>query len=238
MTAQSLPEHGPADERERVLDAVLAPASEAYYSERVRSGSGARLRAQAAQSTVTLFAGGLVAALTFTQLADRPLITRWAGLAAVALWLSAAVLYLRAVALPVSALTGPSHARDRLDLLNAVLKRADDEAAEVDKRQKRANGVVMGALVVSLLTVGLAALLGPEKEMVPGTVVLAPSYAKSTRAVCGKQVERVEGEIDKKSLGTPFVRVTVDAKDCGNGTGKTELVVPRSAVRAIAMKGA
>jgi hypothetical protein len=237
MAEQSLTDQGPIGERERVLDAVLAPASEAYYSERVRSGSGARLRAQAAQSTVTLFAGGVVAALTFTQLADRPLIIRWAGLVVVALWLSAAVLYLRAVALPVSALAGPSHARNRLDLLNAVLKRADDEAAEVDTRQKRANGVVMSALIVSLLTVGLAALIGPEEETAPGTLVFAPLYAKSMRAVCGKQVERVDGEIDK-SLGTPFVRVTVDARDCGYGTGKTELVVPRSAVQAIAMKGA
>ncbi|WP_159325005.1 hypothetical protein [Streptomyces tendae] len=237
MTEQSLNDQGSVGERERVLEAVLSPASEAYYSERVRSGSGARLRAQAAQSTVTLFAGGVVAALTFTQLADRPLITRWAGLVAVGLWLSAAVLYLWAVALPVTSLAGPSHARDRLDLLNAVLKRADDEAAEVDTRQKRANRVVVGALVVSLLTVGLAALLGPEKETAPGTVVFAPSYAKNTRPMCGKQVEQVQGEIDKKSIGTPFVRVTVDAKVCGFGTGKTELVVPRSAVQVIAIKG-
>ncbi|MFF9130247.1 hypothetical protein [Streptomyces sp. NPDC014806] len=237
MTAHSFPEHSSADERERVLEAVLGPASEAYYSERVRSGSGARLRAQAAQSTITLFAGGIVAALTFTQLADRPVITRWAGIVAVALWLFAAVLYLRAVALPVYALAGPTHARDRLELLSAVLKRADDEADEVDKRQKRANWVVMCALIFSLLTVGLAALLGPEEETASGTVMLVPSYEQSARAICGKQVDRLEGQIDKKSLGTPFVRVTVDAKYCGTGTGKWELVVPRSAVQAIAMNG-
>src|SRR4051812_16127564 len=98
VAAQSSPEHSGVDERERVLDTVLGPASEAYYSERVRSGSEARVRAQAAQSTITLFAGGVVAALTFTELADRSLATRWAGVLAVALWLLAAVLYLRAVA--------------------------------------------------------------------------------------------------------------------------------------------
>lgn len=237
MAAQSTPERSTADERERVLEAVLGPASEAYYSERVRSGSGARVRAQAAQSTVTLFASGVVAALTFTQLADRPLITRWAGVVAVALWLFAAVLYLRAVALPVPALAGPSHARDRLDLLNAVLQRADDEANQVDRRQKRANWVVMAALAVSLLTVALAAVLGQEEETAPGTLILSPSYVKTMRSLCGVRGERVDGEIDEKSLGTPFVRLTVDSKECTGRTGKTELVVPRSAVRAIAVKG-
>ncbi|MFF5014332.1 hypothetical protein [Streptomyces sp. NPDC001165] len=237
MTAQSSPEQSTAEERERVLETVLGPASEAYYSERVRAGSEARIRAQAAQSTVTLFASGVVAALTFTQLDDRPLITRWTGVVAVALWLLAAVLYLRAVAQPVPTLAGPSHARDRLGLLNAVLKRADDEAAQVDKRQKHANWVVMAALVVSVVTVGLAAIVGPEKETVSGTVVVSPSYAKSARALCALRGDRITGGIDKTSLGTAFVRVTVGAKKCGSGTGKAELVVPKAAVRAITMEG-
>ncbi|QLJ01332.1 hypothetical protein HZZ00_10075 [Streptomyces sp. NEAU-sy36] len=227
-----------ADERERVLDAVLGPASEAYYAERVRSGSGARARAQAAQSTVTLFAGGIVAALTFTQLADRPLTTQATGVAAVALWLLAAVLYLRAVAQPVGALAGPSHARDRLDLLNAVLKRADDEAAQVDKRQKQANWVVMGALAVSVLTVGLAAIGGAKEEKAAGSIAVAPAYAESVRMVCAVQDGRVTGQIDKTSLDKPFVSITVAAKQCGGGTGKeTELAIPRAAVRAIALEG-
>ncbi|MFE0633247.1 hypothetical protein ACFW3D_40760 [Streptomyces sp. NPDC058864] len=227
-----------ADERERVLDAVLGPASEAYYAERVRSGSGARARAQAAQSSVTLFAGGIVAALTFTQLADRPLSTQLAGVGAVALWLSAAVLYLRAVAQPVGALAGPSHARDRLDLLNAVLKRADDEAAQVDKRQKHANRVVTGALAVSVLTVGLAALGGPKEEKTSGSVVISPAYAKSLRNLCTMKNERITGQIDKNSLGAPFVSITVASKQCGGATDtETELVIPKSAIQAIAMEG-
>ncbi|MER7394536.1 hypothetical protein ABT381_03330 [Streptomyces sp. NPDC000151] len=237
MSAQSAAEQNGADERERVLDAVLGPASEAYYADRVRSGSEARVRAQSAQSTVTLFAGGIVAALTFTQLADRSLLTRWAGVVAVALWLSAAVLYLRAVAQPVTKLAGPSHARDRLDLLNALLQRADDEAAQVDKRQRHANRVVVAALCLSVVTVGLAAVSGPEKELVPGSVLLTPSYAKSARTVCDLKGQRIVGRIDKGSLGKPFVRVAVSAKECGSGTAATELMVPRKAVRAIAVEG-
>ncbi len=219
-----------------MLEAVLGPASEAYYAERVRSGSGARLRAQAAQSTVTLFAGGIVAALTFTQLDDRPEITRWAGVGAVALWLLAAVMYLRAVAQPVSALAGPSHARDRLDLLNAVLKRADDEAAQIDRRQRHANRVVIAALIVSLVTVVLATVLGPEEKLVSGSVLFSPSYAKSARSLCDLTGDRIAGRIDKASLSASFVRITVSAKDCGSGTGETELAVPRAAVRAITME--
>lgn len=239
MATQSPSESSMTDERERMLDAVLGPASEAYYAERVRSGSGARARAQAAQSTVTLFAGGIVAALTFTQLANRPLSTQLAGVGAVALWLLAAVLYLRAVAQPVAALAGPSHARNRLDLLNAVLKRADDEAAQVDKRQKHANWVVMGALAVSVLTVGLAAIGGPQEERVSGSVGVSPAYAKSVlRKLCTMKDERITGQIDKTSLGTSFVSITVTSKECDGGTGKeTELVIPKSVIRVIAMEG-
>ncbi|MEV8556330.1 hypothetical protein AB0478_07670 [Streptomyces sp. NPDC051917] len=216
----------------------MGPASEAYYSERVRSGSGARLRAQAAQSTVTLFASGIVAALTFTQLADKSLDTRWAGVGAVALWLLAAVLYLRAVAQPVAALAGPSHARDRLDLLNAVLKRADDEAAQIDRRQKHANWVVMGALIASMIAVALAAIGGPQEEKATGSVVVSPSYVKSTRALCAMKDKRITGRIDKASLGTSFVHVTVGSKECGGATGQeTELVIPKPAVQAIVMEG-
>lgn len=237
MTAQSSSDQHVSNERELVLDAVLGPASEAYYAERVRSGSGARLRAQAAQSTVTLFAGGLVAALTFTQLDNRPEITRWAGVVAVGLWLLAAVLYLRAVAQPVSALAGPSHARDRLDLLNAVLKRADDEAAQIDRRQRHANWVVTAALIASLGTVVLATALGPEEKRLSGSVLLSPSYAKSARTLCGLTGDRIAGRIDKASLSAAFVRITVSARNCGGGTGERELAVPRAAVRAITMEG-
>ncbi|MFF0888768.1 hypothetical protein [Streptomyces sp. NPDC003456] len=237
MTTQSSSDR--TNERERLLDAVWGPVSEAYYAERVRSGSGARARAQAAQSTVTLFAGGIVAALTFTQLADRPLSTQVAGVGAVAMWLFAAVLYLRAVAQPVGALAGPSHARDRLDLLNAVLKRADDEAAQVDKRQKEANLVVMGALAVSVLTIALAAIGGPKEEKASGSIVVSPTSAQSIRALCAKKGELViTGRIDKASLGTPFVSITVASKECGGKTDKeTKLVIPKSAIQAIAVAG-
>ncbi|WP_284433798.1 hypothetical protein [Streptomyces sp. TUS-ST3] len=236
MAAQSSSNHSVSDERELVLEAVLGPASEAYYSERVRSGSGARLRAQAAQSTVTLFAGGIVAALTFTQLDDRPEITRWVGVAAVALWLLAAVMYLRAVAQPVSALAGPSHARDRLDLLNAVLKRADDEATQIDRRQRHANRVVITALIASLGTIVLATVLGAEEKTISGSVLLSPSYATTVRSLCDLTGDRIAGRIDEASLSASFVRVTVTGKSCGGKTGEVELAVPRAAIRAITME--
>ncbi|MEU3711303.1 hypothetical protein [Streptomyces catenulae] len=238
MTTQPSSAGNPPDERELMLDAVLGPASEAYYAERVRSGSGARARAQAAQSTVTLFAGGIVATLTFTQLTDRPLGTQLAGVVAVALWLFAAVLYVRAVAQPTGPLAGPGRARTRLDLLEAVLKKADEEAAQVDRRQKYANRVAMGALGVSVLTVGLAAVAGPKEEKAPGAVAVSPAYVNSVRTVCAVKGERITGRIDKASLATSFVNLTVAAEECGGRRGKeTELVIPKSAVRAIAWEG-
>ncbi|MFK0172373.1 hypothetical protein ACIQU5_26595 [Streptomyces sp. NPDC090306] len=226
-----------ADERDLVLDAVLGPATEAYYSERVRSGSGARIRAQAAQSTVTLFAGGIVAALTFTQLADSPPVTRWAGVAAVALWLLSAVLYLRAVAQPVSSLASGDRARDRLDLLDKVLRRADYEASQVDRRQRHANVAVCAALVASVVTFALATFVEPETETARGVVVVSPSFAEQSRALCPRAAARIAGRIDEASVGSPFLRVTVSGRECGPGSTDIQLVIPRAAVLAIALKG-
>ncbi|MFH9198119.1 hypothetical protein ACH4KO_30640 [Streptomyces anulatus] len=237
MPANSSADQINNDERERVLDIVLGPASEAYYSDRVRSGSEARVRAQSAQSTVTLFASGIVAALTFTQLAGTTLLTRCAGVSAVALWLTAAVLYLRAVAQPVSAVAGPAHAQDRRDLLGKLLQRADAEAAQVDRRQRHANGVVIAALIASVVTVALAALLGPAKDTAPGALVVSPEYANSVKPLCEAAGHRITGKIDKASLSSAFIRISVSGDACGKNKGPQELAVPKKDVRAIVLKG-
>ncbi|WP_327428450.1 hypothetical protein [Streptomyces sp. NBC_01236] len=72
-------------EYEQTLDSVVTSVSGTCYSQLVQAVSVARGRAQAARSTVTLFAGGLMAALSVTAIADRPTATRWMGIASVAL---------------------------------------------------------------------------------------------------------------------------------------------------------
>ncbi|MEV6545436.1 hypothetical protein [Streptomyces sp. NPDC051665] len=223
-------------ERDRVLEAVLGPISEAYYSESVRSGSGARLRAQAAQSTVTLFAGGLVATLAFTGLADRPAVTRAFAVAAILLWLVAAFLYVLAVAtLPKFDPTDTTYVTRRIDLVNEVLKRGKKEAEHVDSWQKKASWAVGAALLITLVTYALALGYGPEKETASGAVLLRPAYAQQLRQLCGFLPQRVEGVVDTSTLKGPFVRIELAAGACGSKAAV--LQIPRSEVTGMRLEG-
>lgn len=220
-----------SEDYESVLDAVIVPVTEAYYSQRVQSGFNARVRAQAAQSTITLFAGGLIAALTVTTLADRGKVTQIVAIVTVGLWLLAALLYMRAVAFPVVDLPGPNYVTSREALIRSVLEKANDEAEEIDKRQGHANWVAAAAVAMSVLTFALGVLVGPEKESAPGTVILEPSYRNTLTMLCGEKTDRVEGMVAKDSLGTLFVEVKPTKNACGAKSGI--LQIPRSAVKAV-----
>ncbi|MFD8676510.1 hypothetical protein ACFV1A_25945 [Streptomyces seoulensis] len=202
--------------------------TEAYYVQRVQSGFNARLRAQAAQSTITLFAGGLFAALTFTALADRGKSTQVAGVVAVALWLIAALLYMSAVALPVMDAPGPDFVKTREALVKRVLDKANHEAREIDKRQERANWTAAAAVFMSIVTFALGVLLGPEEESVAGTVVVEPSYRTTLTTLCGSGLDRISGKVVKGSLTARFIEVKPEKGTC-DGHGDY-LRIPRSMV--------
>lgn len=220
-----------SEDYESVLDAVIAPVTEAYYSQRVQSGFNARVRAQSAQSTITLFAGGLIAALTVTTLADRGKLTQIVAITTVGLWLLAALLYMRAVAFPVVDLPGPDYVTSREALIRSVLEKANHETEKIDKRQGHANWVAAAAVAMSVLTFALGVLVGPETESAPGTVVLEPSYRDALTLLCGEKTYRVEGMVTKGSLSTPFVEVKPAKNTCGAKSGV--LQIPRSAVKAV-----
>ncbi|MFF9913912.1 hypothetical protein [Streptomyces sp. NPDC013457] len=221
-------------EYEQILDSVVTSVSETYYSQLVQSVSFARGRAQAAQSTVTLFAGGLMAALSVTTLADRPPVMQWLGIASVALWLTAALLYLWAIASPVPESLDGMKVATRQQLLNSVIDKVRDETQTIDRRQRLANGVAAVAVALSLAAFSLAVLTDPERETAKGVLVVDPSYAKALDALCSKEAGssgRVEGEIVKASLKASFVEID-PAKGVCEAQGAT-LHVPRGKVTAV-----
>ncbi|MGK5551624.1 hypothetical protein ACSNOI_08410 [Actinomadura kijaniata] len=222
--------------RSALLNTVVDAISEAYYSERVRSGNSARTRAQTAQSTITLFAGGLIAALTFAALASHPLLTRAASVAAVSAWLLAAVLYVWAIASPVRQLVKIREATDIDDFVEKVLQKADIETYEVDKRQAWATKAAVAALVLSVLTFALAVILGPEEKATPGVVVLDQKSPASIVGTCQLSPQNViSGTIKETTLNAPFVAISVKRGTCASGV--TVLRIPRSSVRAIGFRG-
>ncbi|RIV37740.1 hypothetical protein [Micromonospora radicis] len=218
----------PEPSSDPLLGAVQEAVVQAYYPDRVRGASGARTRAQAAQSVVTVFAGALVATFTLTSLADAALITRAGGCVSVGLWLLAAVLYVHAIAASVP--VGPDAARatrDARSLIDEVLKRADREALQIDRRQGRANWVSVIALMATVFTFATALFMVEPDKARPGVLILSAEGQVLLASLCGAPMERLEGDIDVTTLAGQYVAVTVPR--CGPREQAT-LRIPQSAV--------
>ncbi|WP_437086207.1 hypothetical protein [Streptomyces sp. enrichment culture] len=217
---------------------MATTVAETYYSQQVQAVSVARGRAQAAQSTVTLFAGGLMAALSVTTLAERTWWTQALAIAAVTLWLVAAWLYLWAVASPI-----PEDPKDRAinrqELVNKVFEKVRSEAEKIDWRQRCANWTAFGAVVLSLATFAVSIVTDPVQKAVPGTVVIDSGYRSALRALCSEEAADkglVSGKIVKGSLAAQFVEIKPDKGVCAV-PGMT-LHVPRSKVKAVSWQDA
>ncbi|MGW2343064.1 hypothetical protein [Streptomyces sp. NPDC001661] len=216
------------------LDVVATTVAETYYAQQVQAVSAARGRAQAAQSTVTLFAGGLVAALSVATLTERPWWTQGLAILAVALWLAAAWCYLWAVASPIKDGQPRPRAEERQVLVNRVLAKVEKEAEKVDSWQYRANLAAGAAVLLSLITFAATIVTDPVQEMADGTLVVDSSYRSVLTAVCSAKSAReelVSGQILKDSLATPFVEIRPDKKVCM--TSGMSLHIPRSKVKAV-----
>ncbi|ATO13734.1 hypothetical protein CO540_07775 [Micromonospora sp. WMMA2032] len=214
-----------------LLTSVQEAVVQAYYPDRVRAASSARTRAQAAQSVVTVFAGALVATFTLTALASAAPVTRVAGCVAVALWLFAAVLYVRAIATVVPPPpTAAREAPDARSLIEEVLRRGDREARQVDRRQTWANLVSVVALAATVATFCAALFVEHPDKTRPGVLILGPDGQATLRALCGPAVgPKVEGKVDVRSMSGQFVSVRLAR--CGDRRDVT-VRVPRSAVSA------
>jgi MFS family permease len=222
-------ENGPADDRpNELLGAVLKAVVEAYYPDRVRSGAVARSRAQAAQSIVTIFAGGVVGTVTVTTLSTAPNWVRVAGIAAVVLWFLAALGYVTAVAKPTPPPPGPSEAEDASSLIKAVLNRAAEEAKTIDRRQQAAQTLVVAAVIATTVAFGFG-LFVERSKFVSGKVQVGGPPA-SLQAACVGSASVIEGEIDLSTLGEQFVVVRVK---CGTADRQALLRIPRSDVKSI-----
>ncbi|SCL33952.1 hypothetical protein GA0070616_4841 [Micromonospora nigra] len=219
---------------EQLLTSVQDAVIQAYYPDRVRAAAGARTRAQAAQSVVTVFAGALVATFTLTSLATTATATRIAACAAVALWLGAATLYVRAIATVVPPPpTAARQARNAQTLIEEVLKRGDAEARQVDRRQSVANGLSVLALAATLLTFSLALFVEHPDKSRRGVLILKSDARVSLAALCGAEVSRVEGEIDVLSVRSQFVAVTLFS--CGDRRD-VKVRIPRNSVSVLLTK--
>lgn len=218
------------DAESKVRDVLI----DTYYSDRVRVGSDARTRAHAAQSIVTIFAGALVAAFTFTSLGDRAIYTQISGCLTVAAWLTAAILYVRAVATPVPPPIGTGRARtEPSEVIRALLEQADHERSNIDRRQLHANRASITALALTILTFVLMLFAGASGETARGELALNAAGRQAVSSTCGTQVDRLVGEVVKSTVNSPFIAVVV--RKCGSQSG-VRVFIPRDGVAGLYFK--
>ncbi|MFF2863848.1 hypothetical protein ACFVSX_28680 [Streptomyces rubiginosohelvolus] len=227
---------GPPDQSdyEATLEVVTTTVAETYYAQQVQAVSAARGRAQAAQSTVTLFAGGLMAALSVATLTDRAWWTQATAILAVATWLVAAWCYLWAVASPIKEPSSQSRTEDPQVLVNRVLDKVEKAAKKVDLRQAWGNRAAAVAVTLSLATFAMTVVTDPLRDTAPGAVVVDPSYRSVLEELCGPAAGRsrlVGGDIDKSSLKSQFVEIRLARGTCTRS--QDTLQIPRGKVNAV-----
>lgn len=223
------------DTPKELLAAVFKPVSETYYAERVKSGGSARLRAQAAQSTVTLFIGGIIAAFSITALRDSPVFSRWAAAVAICCWMFSSVLYMRAVAGPLKDPIGELFVQNQTDLVNTVLKHATREVRQVDRRQFHANVVAVVAVVATAVAFSTAVILGGAPETNSGEVVVNSGYVATLAAVCPGSGSALHGKIESDTIDKAHILIELSPAQCGGRAVK--LYVPQAVVASVLIFG-
>lgn len=204
MTSQ--PERAVDDD---LFASVVKAVVDTYYPDRVRSGTLARTRAQAALSAVTVFAGTLVGTFTATVLASQPTWTRVAGIATVALWFLSSMAYVAAVAANLPKMPNAGEVAGGTELVRAVLDRATIETAGVDRRLRRANCLVGVALAATVTTLAGGTFTN-KQQFAPGVVTVTEAQADSIRGTCGgNEDNKVHGDVDLATIGNSFVVVRV-----------------------------
>jgi hypothetical protein len=222
------PERSAEEERYGVSVAVINAVVDSFYPDAVRVGSQARLRAQAAQSVATVFAAGVVASLTLTDIKHQLPVVRIASCIAILGWVVAAFLYMRAVGRPVLPDSQLRGVDDGDRLVQIVLDRAKAERDRVDKWQGGANLASVLALVMTALAFAGAAWLPDAKDMKPAAVTLAPDQQRLLPSGCSSLAPVVEGTIDANSLDKDFVDFTLNC-----GKTKQQLRLPKKDLKGI-----
>jgi len=202
-----------------VLSAVVA----AFYPDAIRAGSAARTRAQAAQSIATLFAGGVIATFTLTQLSHQYFIVKLFGSLAVACWTISAIFYMHAVGRPAP-VDGITSVEGEAALVEELLRRAREEQKVVDGAQHNGNLAAIAALAFTFLVfcgVTFVDPVAPTKH-----VRFAPNPAEwqlLRDAGCNLTGPLVAARVKEASLAAE--RVDLDVL-CGNKS--VGLNVPRA----------
>jgi hypothetical protein len=214
-----------ADEgKPQVAPSVVSAIVNAYYPRVVASADAARARAQSAYAIASAVAGALVIALITSKSQTASTAAKVLGVAALALWLCAAVLYIRAIAVPLLNEDLTDAVRDPGEFAGKVLANAHQQRTEVDKRQRCANWAGIAAMV---LTAAASAVLFLDPSATnsesPGMVVLTRPGLHAIQQVCPAATRVLTGLVDRTTLNSQFISLTLTGDTCAGTHGSLRI---------------
>lgn len=149
------------------------------------------------------------------------------GFAAVVVWITASLLYVRAVASPLPPEV-PDDKKDGSAFVSYVLSTSRSDRKTIDTRQRWANSTAVGALTIT--AVSFALLLFSSAPSFKASVALANSGAQYVSSACGHPMAGLSGNVTEASLSTSFVVVELPARECGTAS---TIRIPSSYVSSV-----
>jgi hypothetical protein len=204
-------------------DSVVESIVNAYYPRELAAVDAARVRAQSAYSVSSALVALLIGAGLLASFDERSSVIQVLGAVALALWLLAACLYLRAVASPIAPYDRGLASEDSA-FVDTVLSRASAERLEVDRRLGVANTSSMIALLVTISTVLLAIFWNPVATS-NGIIVLTDNGISMIARVCPRRPTTLAGDIDDASISTDILHIKVLAGICDGGPIDLEVAI-------------
>ena len=213
---------------------VVKTVIDSYYSRGVAAADRARDGSEKGYTIAGAIAAALVATGLLTNLDKRPELVQVLVLSAVGIWLVAVMLFIWAVAVPVtSAETRDPDAAgwsSEADFVQGVGKEVKDELNQLRKRQKAAifTTVLAVGLTVAALIAGTADPGGASPEK--ARIALTRQGDVALRRICGSSVADIYATVNPDDLANEVVPLNLPAGECGATV--TTIHEPRSAIVA------
>ena len=201
----------------------------AYYPRVLAAPDSARNRAQAGWGIAGAVGAALAGAGLFATEAEGGSVLVL-GLVAAALWLTASLLFIRAVAVPSKAL-GEGTSTTQSAFVRTVFENARSERDQVDDRQRWARWSLYSAVVATLATLLLAAWPFFERER-SWRIVLTETGYETVALICRDIPVPLPIKGPEDLFGDDPVTVTIGAGQC-QGRAAT-VTLPRGSITGAA----
>ena len=206
-----------AEPRTSVRETVVT----AFYPRALAAADSARNRAQAGYAIASAIASSLVVAGAFTSIEDRGLWAQGFGMLALIIWVVTGILFLYAVATPVTPIEDLASDADSPEWVENILRRANSERVDVDQRNWLAIRATVVAVGVTVIAVVLTATSGLSLNKDEVTVSLTDAGKETVAELCTSVPAKVRGQLENRTLRREFVVVTVPPGGCHAGREAT-----------------